>query len=457
MGYGDKFALADEWSSGLLGGSEMPANYRGSDDISATMEHLSRAGDRQRAGVGSIIQAAKGAGMNVSQHEQLRKAEPFTHPTLTAKPYLATKDGRPAASAVSPAKPEGLYDGPDYASRPEPQWLIPSVLQEAGYSVASGRSQAGKSFCELALALSIATGKPWLGLKVETTGPVLYIAAEGQGRIWRDVRAWCAEFGADPESLRGKFFIFDRSARLNTEEGKKAIDEILAWIKHVASRPPIYTVFDTLRRNMRGGVSQEEPTSDVLHKVNELQTLGVAVTLVAHQGRSHDETKGLTEWEDDADGVRHYGGTVRDGTTKIEFAKIKAGEDGWSIAVKYTTHQLPDGTSTKVASAGTREGRSETKGVDKAEDRPRSKYDPRPAPAVMEILDKAVVAELSSVSGKRWTTKALAHAVAMRPEIDIASSTLERRTLIDLRESKFTAVNRLGFYDNKQRVWIGRK
>jgi len=450
----DKIELADKWSSGALGNFDEPANYKGFDDVALTMENLSRAGDRSRAGIGSIIMAAKVAGMDAGKHEQLRKAEPFTQPSLAAKLHLATKDGKPTAA---PVKPEGLYDGPDYAKRPEAQWLIRGVLQETSYSIASGRSQAGKSFCELALALSIASGEPWLGLKIETKGPVLYVAAEGQGRIWQDVRAWCARFGIDPESLRGKFFIFDRSARLNTDEGKKALDEICAWIRHVADKLPIYAVFDTLRRNMRGGVSQEEPTSDVLHKVNELQTLGIAVTLVAHHGRSHDETKGLTEWEDDADGVRHYGGTVRDSSTKIEFTKIKSGEDGWSIAVEYTTHQLPDGASTLVAATGKREGRSATKGVDKAEAHHRSKFNPRPSPDLMEILDKAVVAELSDTPGKWWTTRALAEAVAMRDEIGTKSSTLEHHALKNLRESKSTTVNRSGLYDNKRRVWIWRK
>lgn len=258
------------------------------------------------------------------------------------------------------AKPAGLYDGPEYANRPEPQWLIRNIAVEAGYSIASGRSQAGKSFCELAQALSVATGKPWLGEPVEKTGPVLYVAAEGQGRIWKDVCAWCAEFDVDPESLRGQFFIYDRSARLNTEAGCDALHAILDHIEHVTDRPPILAVFDTLRRNMRGGVSQEEPTSDVLHAVNELQTIGIAVTLVAHHGRGHHETKGLTEWEDDADQARIYQGTVRDRTTKIEFKKVKSSEDGWSIAVEYATHELPDGTTTMVAVAGQRKEQGKT-------------------------------------------------------------------------------------------------
>ena len=39
------------------------------------------------------------------------------------------------------------------------------------------------------------------------------------------------------------------------------------------SRPYLEGRARMVRRNMRGGVSQEEPTSDVLHTVNELQDL----------------------------------------------------------------------------------------------------------------------------------------------------------------------------------------
>ena len=127
-------------------------------------------------------------------------------------------------------KPDGLYNGPEYADRPEAHWLIPNITMEAGYTIASGRSQAGKSFCELAQALSIVTGKPWLGEPVEKTGTILFVAAEGQERIWKDVCAWCAVFGIEPESLLGKLFIFDRSVRLNTDKGMDELDAILNFI-----------------------------------------------------------------------------------------------------------------------------------------------------------------------------------------------------------------------------------
>ena len=53
-----------------------------------------------------------------------------------------------------------------------------------------------------------------------------------------------------------------------------------------------------------------------------------------------------------------YAGTVRDGTTSITFRKVKAAEDGWSLAVEYKKHQLPNGETTLVAAKGTRANRN---------------------------------------------------------------------------------------------------
>jgi hypothetical protein len=246
-----------------------------------------------------------------------------------------------AAEAPQPSGlPEGLYDGPEYAEREEPRYLVRGLLQEASYSVASGRSQAGKSFVELSLALSIATGVPWFGADVTATGPVLYVAAEGQGRVWKDARAWCDLHQRDPRDLRGAFYIYDRSARLNTEDGMTRLGEIWEAIAARTGRSPVYCVFDTLRRNMRGGVSDEKDAAAVLEAVEMLQQSGAAVTLIAHHGKSGDDTKGVTDWQDNADQVRLYTGRVQDRSTFLQFAKIKSGTDGFGVKIEF--HQRLD-------------------------------------------------------------------------------------------------------------------
>ena len=114
---------------------------------------------------------------------------------------------------------------------------------------------------------------------------------------------------------------------------------------------PFRVIYETLRGNMKGSVSEEKDAVEVLHEVSLLKDRGMAVTLIAHHGRGHDETKGCTEWEDAADAVRHYGGTVKDGNTKITFYKVKRGKSGRVMAVTYELKQL-DGYTAMVAADG---------------------------------------------------------------------------------------------------------
>ncbi len=83
--------------------------------------------------------------------------------------------------------------------------------------------------------------------------------------------------------------------------------------------------------------------------------------------------------------------------------------------------------------------------------RQKSKHDPRPDPMVMDVLDKAVAEILKSNRLREWTNADLADALAMRKEISVASSTLKRRTLRDLREDNSRRANRL--YNPQRKRW----
>ncbi len=79
----------------------------------------------------------------------------------------------------------------DVDGRGPRRWLIRGVFPAGDYGVHGAEPKAGKTWNALDLAVSVATGTPWLGaLDVDTTGPVIVFAGEGgDGNIVRRLRA----------------------------------------------------------------------------------------------------------------------------------------------------------------------------------------------------------------------------------------------------------------------------
>jgi hypothetical protein len=71
------------------------------------------------------------------------------------------------------------------------RWLIRGVWPAGDYGVHGAEPKAGKTWNALDLAVSVASGTPWLGaLPIDTPGPVIVFAGEGgDGNVVRRVRA----------------------------------------------------------------------------------------------------------------------------------------------------------------------------------------------------------------------------------------------------------------------------
>jgi hypothetical protein len=85
----------------------------------------------------------------------------------------------------------------DLNAIPEPEPLVVGWLNRASISVLYGPPKAGKTHVAVALALSAASGVPWLGAPV-VQSRVLYVAGEGLGGLRRRVRAWEAAHNVSP-------------------------------------------------------------------------------------------------------------------------------------------------------------------------------------------------------------------------------------------------------------------
>lgn len=75
-------------------------------------------------------------------------------------------------------------------SIPAVTWQIDQHVPAGGFGVIYGPFGSGKSFYTLDLALSVASGLPYLGQYEVAVGPVCYIAAEGGSGLAKRIRAW---------------------------------------------------------------------------------------------------------------------------------------------------------------------------------------------------------------------------------------------------------------------------
>ena len=123
-------------------------------------------------------------------------------------------------------------------SLPPPSYLIDHLLPENGLSVLYGPSGSGKTFLALDLALSAATGLPWLGRSVKRR-TVIYVAAEGRGGLGARYRAWSVSRGRPDAS--GALFLPVAVNLLDAAEVRRLRDELTA----LPERPGLVVV-DTM-------------------------------------------------------------------------------------------------------------------------------------------------------------------------------------------------------------------
>ncbi len=158
---------------------------------------------------------------------------------------------------------------------PPPEWLIEPLLTGDSQAILFGAPGECKSFVALSFALSVATGRDWLGHKVKQ-GPVVYIAAEGGRGIWKRVRAWQKEHRVD--SVESMFFLLE-APQLHVSK------DLPKLLNTTASLPqnPVLIVLDTLARTMVGG--DENAAKDVgewVEAARRLQQATKATVLTLH-------------------------------------------------------------------------------------------------------------------------------------------------------------------------------
>lgn len=223
---------------------------------------------------------------------------------------LARKDaGRPTSSRIETVTAAALVRRA-HERQDDDIWLCEEWLPERGLLLVAGPSHVGKTWLMVDLAVSVATGRSFLGRHTVEQGPVLFVAAEDDAVMLgsRLYQAWI-----------GKTFSASDVAEEVAEDGKSAT--FFLWPAfpdapihlHVGNglrfgNPASETAFIALAEQLRPRLIILDPLKDLvdgkttekffatfvdrLPRLRQLQReIGCAIALVHHVGKN-DERQG---------------------------------------------------------------------------------------------------------------------------------------------------------------------
>lgn len=201
-------------------------------------------------------------------------------------------------------------------------WLIKRFIERDCIAELFGASGSYKSFLAIHAGLSIASGKPFFGMPVKRTGPVLFIIGEGQAGFKRRLTAWSLCNGVDLNSLPVMFST--KPAEMTVAE---SVSYLKAGIRSVQKKygDPAMIIIDTLNRNY--GPGDENSTADMTRFVAGCDALrltcGASVLVVHHSGHlDRDRSRGSSVLGSAVD-YRYRVEANKDGTINLSFMKCK--------------------------------------------------------------------------------------------------------------------------------------
>ena len=287
--------------------------------------------------------------------ELAKQAQPITSVT-----YDVTVPARLVAATemVAPEQPQtapgNVHQETDKTYKPfkieswqsvkdEPvNWLIEGVIPEKSFVALYGPPASFKSFIAMDIAECIASGRDWLGKKINGTGPVLYIAGEGHGGIGARIAAIKQHHNTPDEAQ-----VFVVRSQINLRSSVDDFTNLILAIDELVQGLGVdlrMIVIDTLARAFGGG--NENSSDDMgafIQATGKIQNrYRCSLMLLHHAGK--DTTKGLRGHSSLLGAVDTQMEIIRFPQTReglILMSKQKDGEDGQNYGFEAIEVELP--------------------------------------------------------------------------------------------------------------------
>jgi hypothetical protein len=171
---------------------------------------------------------------------------------------------------------------------PKRRYLVKGLIPRVGITIVWGPPKSGKSFWTFDVAMHVALGWPYRGLRVQP-GAVVYCAFEGQSGLEARVEAFRQRFLAE-EQARVPFYLEPVTLDLVADH-----DELIAVVRRQIGDRPVAVVLDTLNRSLAGSESSDEDMTAYVRAADAIrEAFECAVIIVHHCGIDGTRPRGHT-------------------------------------------------------------------------------------------------------------------------------------------------------------------
>ena len=256
----------------------------------------------------------------------------------------AAQDHRVPDEAVDRIAELAFVSISDLADRvdntPHPGWLIEPVWPADSYGVIAAQDKAGKTWASLDLAVSVASGTPWMGVyPCRQAGPVLMFLGEGgERKMLRRLRAVCAARGLTVEDLPIRLCF--RVPHLTDKHHLAEVEQ------EVVLNPPRLVILDPLYLAARGAHGSDLFEMGAhLERLQHVAQRAKAALVVIHHWNKTGEGKGANRMSGVGPGA--WGRVLVSVAVESNRTDEATGETMVSLGWKFTGDEIPD-TSLRI-------------------------------------------------------------------------------------------------------------
>ena len=211
-----------------------------------------------------------------------------------------------------------LHSTAELLALPEPEWLITEHIHCEETVALWGAPNMGKTFISLDMALSVASGLPWLDTFPVKQCPVVYMAGEGGASLKKRVEAWMVAKGVS--EIPGAYWQL-RSIPFRDEdvvdEVQLALEEYQDHLDFPSHEPGLNAgliVIDTLSQFFSGGDENGPDMAQFVGNIRRLsQEAGVAALVVHHGNAGGQRERGHSALRGNVDVMFQVEGFKKDG------------------------------------------------------------------------------------------------------------------------------------------------